>query len=195
MNIKLSATKREVGKKKSVTKQLRKNGLIPAVIYSAGETGITITLEKGEFQQQYKKSIGEVALFNISLDDQTFTTFIKERQIHPVSRETIHIDFIELHAGKEMTLKIPITYTGDAPGIKEGGNLDIIQRKIEITCLPKDIPEEIVVDLSNLTVGSAIHYGDINMPENVSASFSNETTLVTLNLPAGVEEEQEEVEE
>jgi len=194
MNVKLDAMKRVTGRK-SVNKQARKDGLIPAIIYSAGKEGLIINLDRAIFRQQYKKTIGEVAFFEITVDGETFTTIMKDRQIHPVSREFVHIDFMELHAGKEMTLEIPITYIGDAPGIAAGGNLDILHRKMEISCLPKDIPEDITVDLSNLNLNEAIHFSDIKMPADVSSSFSNETALVTLTLPRGATEEEEEEEE
>lgn len=194
MNIKLDAKLRKTGKK-SLNKQARKDGLIPAIIYSAGKEGVLINLDRAVFKQQYKKSIGEVAFFDINVNNEHYTTIMKDRQIHPVSREFVHIDFLELHAGQEITLNIPITYTGDSPGVAAGGNLDILHREMEITCLPKDIPEEIVVNLEKLTLGEAIHFGDIEIPENISTSFSDETALVTVNLPREEEEETEEAEE
>lgn len=196
MNIKLEATSRVTGRK-SINKQARKNGLIPAVIYSAGKEGIIFSLERASFIQKYKKSIGEVTFYDITLDGNTYKTILKDRQIHPVSREFVHIDFLELHAGQEITLEIPITYRGECPGVEAGGNLDIIQRKMEITCLPKDIPDEIVVNLENLGLGEALHFSDIDFPESVNSSFSAETALATVNLPAiaAVEDETEEEEE
>lgn len=194
MNIQVNATKRVAGRK-SLTKQLRRDGLIPAIIYSDGKEGSLITFKRKSFNQLYKKSIGQIAFFEINVEGTTYTTILKDRQIHPVSREFVHIDFLELHAGTEITLKIPITYTGDPIGLKEGGVLEIIQRKMEITCLPKDIPENITIDLSELKIGSTLHFSDIEMPANVASSLSDESALVSVNTPNVIEEEEESEEE
>ena len=194
MNVKLDATKRVTGKK-SINKQARKDGLIPAIIYSSGKEGINISINRAVFIQKYRKTIGELAFYDITVDGETYTTIMKDRQIHPVSREFMHIDFMELHAGQEITLEIPINYVGEAPGIKAGGSLDIIERKMEISCLPKDIPEEITVDLSNLNLGATLHFSDIEMPANVNSSFSEETALAVVHSPSSSEDNAEEEEE
>jgi large subunit ribosomal protein L25 len=195
MNVKLDATKRMTGRK-SINKQARKDGLIPAIIYSSGKEGINISINRAAFIQKYRKTIGELAFYDITVDGETYKTIIKDRQIHPVSREFMHIDFMELHAGQEITLEVPINYIGDAPGVSAGGTLDIIERKMEISCLPKDIPEEITIDLSNLNLGATLHFSDIEMPANVNSLFTEETALATVHAPtSGNESTEEESEE
>ncbi|MCK4653294.1 MAG: 50S ribosomal protein L25 [Candidatus Cloacimonetes bacterium] len=196
MNIKIEAQLRDKGKRSDLNK-FRNQGYIPAIIYGEGKEGTKILLQKIPFLKNYKKSLGEVAFFEIKVNGKSYTTLIKEKQIHPVTREFTHIDFVELHKGKKITLEIPINYTGEALGTQEGGLLEILHRKIEISCLPKDIPEEIKVDVSNLEIGDSIHFADIEMPENVDTNMSDITTLVAVRAPRKEEiiEVEEEVEE
>ena len=192
MNIKIEAKLRELGKKSDL-KNLRKEGFIPAVIYGEGQVGTNILLSEIPFQKQYKKSIGEVTIFEFDLDGKTISAFIKDKQVHPVSRKFMHIDFVELHKGKPITLNVPIRYIGEASGTKEGGLLELIHRELEITCLPKDLPEDVVIDVSDLGIGDSIHFKDIQLAENISTSMSDVTTLAAVRAPK--KEEEVEVEE
>jgi len=192
MNIKIEAKLRELGKKSDL-KNLRKEGFIPAVIYGEGQVGTNILLSEIPFQKQYKKSIGEVTIFEFDLDGKTISAFIKDKQVHPVSRKFMHIDFVELHKGKPITLNVPIRYIGEAAGTKEGGLLELIHRELEITCLPKDLPGDVVIDVSDLGIGDSIHFKDIQLAENISTSMSDVTTLAAVRAPK--KEEEVEVEE
>ena len=196
MNVKVEAKLREIGKK-SVLKKYRNENLIPGIIYGEGNEGLKILIPKIQFHKDYKKTVGEVAFFNIHVDGKEFNTFIKEKQIHPVTREFVHIDFMEFHKGKEITLKIPFRYIGEAEGIQEGGQLEILHREIEISCLPIDIPEEISIDVSELKIGDSIHFGDITIPKNIETNMSEITTLVAVRAPRKeevIEVEEEEIE-
>lgn len=196
MNIKIEAKSRIV-EKRSNLKNYRKEGLIPAIIYGEGNKGLKIFLNRITFLKQYKKTFGEVAFFDIKVDGKDFNTIIKEKQIHPVTHEFVHIDFLLLHKGKPITLGIPIKYIGEVPGVQEGGLLEIIHREIEISCLPKDVPDDIIVDVSSLNIGDSIHFGDISIPENIEANISDITTLVAVRAPRKEEEievEEEEIE-
>jgi large subunit ribosomal protein L25 len=188
MNIKIKAEMRD-NKKKSDMTNLRNAGLIPAIIYGEGKEGVKVTFEKLSFKRAYKKSIGEAAFFDIEVAGKTYSSILKEKQIHPVTREFTHIDFLELHAGKAITLSIPVNYTGDPIGVAEGGLMEILKREVEVSCLPKDVPDEISVDVSHLKIGDSIHFGDITLPENLEPSMSDITTLVALRAPKAEVEE------
>jgi len=194
MNIKINAEKRNLGKRSDLT-ELRKEGLIPGIIYGAGQEGIKIAFNARNYTREYKKTIGEVAFFDINVDGKTYKTFIKEKQINPLTREIVHIDFLELHKGKSLTIEVPINFIGEAIGTKEGGVLEVIQRTVQVTCLPKDIPDEIRVDVSNLNIGDSIHFSDIDVSKDIETNFSDDTTIVSLGLPTIMEEPEEEEEE
>ena len=171
MNVKVEANLREIGKK-SVLKNYRNENLIPGIIYGEGNEGLKILIPKIQFLKDYKGTIGKVSFFNILVDGKEFNTFIKEKQIHPVTREFVHIDFMEFHKGKKITFQIPFKYIGEALGTQEGGLVEVLHRELEISCLPKDIPEEISIDVSELEIGDSIHFRDIELPEGASSSIT-----------------------
>ena len=194
MNIKINAEKRDLGKRSDLT-ELRKEGFIPGIIYGAGQEGIKIAFNARDYTREYKKSIGAVAFFDITVDEKTYKTFIKEKQIHPLTREIVHIDFLELHKGKPITIDVPINFTGEALGTKEGGVFEIIHRVIQVTCLPKDIPDEIRFDISEMNIGDSIHLRDLDISEDMNTELSDEITIAILSVPKVIEEvvEEEEV--
>lgn len=192
MNIKLDAQIRSKGKKSDLN-SLRNNGFIPAVIYGEGKEGMMITLEKREFTKEYKKTFGHLAFFEINVDNKVVKVILKDKQIHPVSREILHIDFQELHSGKPITLKVPLRFVGTAPGTKAGGVLEILHRDLEISCLPRFIPDDIEIDVSNLNVGDVIHLKDIAL-DNMEVKIPNDTAIATIYMPRLKDEAAEEEE-
>ena len=107
----------------------------------------------------------------------------------------MHIDFLELHKGKSITIDVPINFTGEAMGAKEGGVFEVIHRTIQVTCLPKDIPEEISFDISDMNIGDTIHLKDLNLSEDINTDLSEEITIAVLSVPKVIEEAVEETEE
>jgi large subunit ribosomal protein L25 len=188
MNVKIEAQVRTKGKKSDL-KNLRKQGLIPAVIYGEGKEGLKISLGKVPFMKKYKTTIGEMAFYELTVEGKKYNTIMKDRQIHPVSREFMHIDFLEMHKGSTLTLDVPYNYVGDPVGVGKGGLLDVLVRKLEVTCLPKDIPEDIKVDITKLDIGEALHLADIELL-NMDTKLPESTTLVAVRAPR-----EEEVEE
>lgn len=191
MNVKIEAQLRTKGKKSDL-KNLRKQSLIPAVIYGGGNEALKISLDKVPFMKEYKTTVGEMAFYEITVDGKTHLAIMKDRQIHPVSREYMHIDFLEVHKGTTLTLEVPLTYVGDPIGLTKGGVLDVMVRRLQVTCLPKDIPEDIKVDVSELDIGDSIHLEDIVL-KNLQTKLPETATLVAVRAPR--EEEEEEVEE
>jgi len=153
--------------KKSEIKDLRRSGNIPAIIYSSGQPGIPISVPTNEFVKLYKKSIGEVAVFNLTLDGNEIRAIVKARQIHPVSRDYIHVDFMELHKGQELTLSVPFKFIGTPHSLKEGGTLDIIMRELKVSCLPRHIPDDIPLNIENVKIGDTIYVKDLTL-ENMT---------------------------
>lgn len=196
MNVKIKAKIRELGKKSDL-KRYRKEGFIPAVIYGEGKEGKYILLDHTAFNKSFRKTIGGVAIFDIDIDGEKHSTFIKDKQVHPVSRKIVHIDFVELHKGQPITLEIPINFVGVAKGSKEGGVVEYLHRSIEISCLPKDIPDEIEVDISELGVGDALHFAEVDLPDTIATTMADDTALVSVKEPQMklVVEEPEEGEE
>jgi len=156
----LDAKTRTTTKKSELT-ALRSAGMIPAILYGKNMDSMKIAINKGEFQQCYKKSFNELAFYEISLEGKKYHTILKDKLVHPVVRNILHIDFVVVEASAQMEFDIPIHFTGDAIGNKEGGFTDMIQRTVKISCLAKDVPEEVKLDVSNLKVGDSLHVKDL----------------------------------
>jgi large subunit ribosomal protein L25 len=156
----LEATKRTIGKKSELN-NLRREGLIPAVLYGKNMDSTPITVKKGEFQQCYKKSFNELAFYEIVLEGKKHHTILKDKLVHPVTRNILHIDFMVVESSAQMEFEIPIKIIGEPAGIKEGGFMDIIQRTVKISCRAKDIPEELPLDVSGLNIGDSLHIKDL----------------------------------
>lgn len=153
-------------KKRTTTKQsertvLRQQGMIPAVIYGKLVDSTPISIDRGIFLQFYKKSFTELAFYEIELDGVKHHTILKDKLIHPVSRNILHIDFMVIEESAEMEFEIPVQFIGEAIGLKEGGFIDVIQRMVKITCMAKNIPAEITLDISDMRVGDSRHIKDL----------------------------------
>lgn len=156
----LNAEPRHTVRKSDLT-NLRASGLIPAVIYGSDTESISISVKKPEFGQMYKKSFSEVSFWEIELAGKKYHTILKDKQIHPVGRHFLHLDFMVVDAASVIELEIPITIVGEAIGTKEGGMLDIQMRTIKVSCKGTDIPQELSLDISQMKVGDSKHVRDL----------------------------------
>jgi large subunit ribosomal protein L25 len=185
MNIKVEALKRELGRKSEIN-QMRKNGFIPAILYGSNRESMPIKLEKGSFLKVYRKTIGELAFFDLSIDNKMCRTIIKDKQIHPVTREIEHIDFMEIRQDAKITVKIPFRIEGTPVGVKNGGFLEVLLREVEASSFPKDLVEDIMIDVSALEIGDSITVGDVSI-ENVEFLVGNDVPIVVVHPPKAAE--------
>ncbi|OQX93143.1 MAG: hypothetical protein B6I17_04050 [Tenericutes bacterium 4572_104] len=190
MVITVNAETRKLGKK-SERKDLRKGGLTPAIIYGQGKVGTPVQFVTKDFMKAYKKSIGELAIFNVNYNGEDHRCILKAKQVHPVRRDFVHLDFLLLNPGHEVTLLLPIKFVGEPESLKVGGFVDILTRKLQITCLPKDIPEDVEVDISNLGIGDAIYVKDVIIP-NVNIKDAEDIALVIIHEIKAIEEDEDE---
>lgn len=158
--VSLSGSLREsVGKKDA--KSLRKQGLVPCVIYG-GDEQFHFSLKKLELEKLVYTP--EVFQIEITVGDKTFNTILKDIQFHPVSDAIFHVDFLELFADKTVKVGIPLRLNGTAMGVRNGGKLNVQFRKLDIVGFPKDFPEAIVVDIEKLRIGQSIRVGEVDVP-------------------------------
>ncbi len=177
MIYKIEAESRKTGKKSDLNK-LRDSGLIPAVVYGPQTKSTKITLNKADFLKLYKKSFNELAFFDIQLKGKNYHSIIKEKQIHPVSREILHLDFMVIPAHQKIEIDIPIKFKGTPVGVKEGGILDIIQRTVKIYCNADNLPEDIELDISKLNIDQAYHVDHLKKGEWEYRDPINNTLVV-----------------
>ena len=164
---------------KQGVKQLRRDGKIPGVYYSAtskASTPILIT------QHAYHEAVKSGArIFNISVGGKKQTVLFKSVQYHPVTEQALHIDLYGVKMDQAVTVKVVVHLTGDAIGVKEdGGVLNHATNEIEIQCLPGDIPEFIEADVSKLHLGDAMNVGSISLDEKFTLVTPEETVLASV---------------
>ena len=193
-SIKINGSKREsVGK--SSTKVLRNAGKVPCVIYG-GEKPVHFSADEISFSKLvYTPNAHMVA---ISFDGKSeINAIIQDIQFHPVSEKILHIDFLQLFEGKEVTMTIPVKYEGNAPGVRnEGGILSKNKRKLSVRALPKDLPDYIKADISNLNLNDKITISDVSddsfkflHPDNMVVC---QVKMSRASLSLSTEEEEEE---
>lgn len=187
MNITLEATERGVGKKSDLN-ELRNQDYIPGIIYGPGRDSVSIKLEKNHFLKEYRKTIGELVVFELKIGKKKYQTIIKDKQIHPLTREIQHVDFLELRQDTKIKVNVPLKFRGTPVGVNDGGVLETMIREIEIACLPKDLVEDIEVDISGLEIGKSIQIADLNI-ENVEISLSPDIAVAIVNPPKALMEE------
>jgi large subunit ribosomal protein L25 len=179
-------------------RRLRQKGQIPAVLYGPGTESVLLSVNISDIDRILKKGrIGQV-LLNLVIpnngETSSKTVMVKELQHHPVSRNYLHIDFYEVAMDRKIMVNIPVTTTGKAKGVENGGILQIIRRELEVQCFPLDVPESIEIDITDLDIGDSIHLGDISRQSKIEFLDDENFTVVTIVSPK-VEEEAEAVEE
>lgn len=192
------------GRGKEEARKLRRNGLIPAVVYGHRDAPIPITLNSQDFGKVLRGGAGSRTLINLTiegLDDSPFTktVILKEKQTDPMKRTVLHADLYTVAMDEKIHVSIPIHVVGKAQGVEVGGVLEQVLREIEVECLPGDIPPSIDVDVSSLDIGDSIHVSDIAL-EKAKILVDPEQTIVTVVPPlkeevVAVEEEIVEEEE
>ncbi len=156
--IEIKGTVREsVGKKNS--KKLRREGQIPCVIYG-GEQNIHFSTGVNEVRHLIYTP--DVFLVNLTIEDKTHMVIMKDAQFHPVSDAILHIDFIEVSEDKKIEIAIPVVLTGFAEGVKQGGKLSLLNRRLRVSAYAKDLPETLEVDITNLTLGKSVKIGELS---------------------------------
>ena len=193
--VKIKAYKREErGTAKS--RLLRRGKVVPAVVYGQG-INMAIKIDEQELKYLRQHHFSENIIINLEIADdsgnESVPVLLKDFQRNPLNEEVIHLDFIKVSMKEKVTVEIPVEVKGEAKGVKAGGTLEHALWKIEVECLPGDIPESLAIDVTELDIGHSIHVGDIQAPQGVEILTS--TTEVVVTIAALVAEEEAAVEE
>ena len=173
----LKANKREnLGK--TNTKQLRKEGMVPCVLYGGDETIHVSTLLKDFDKLVYTPN---VHLVKLNVDGTVYDTIIQDIQFHPVSDEAIHVDFLRVFEDKPVVMEVPVKLKGLAPGVKAGGKLNLEKRKLKVKALAKDMPDYLEVDITELGLGKGIKVGTLSY-DNLEILNNKNQVVVSVKL-------------
>lgn len=169
-SLKLKAAPRTQTRRKG-SKALRSTGRIPANIYGKSIAPQNLEIDSEAFIDLINSAHSEIVLVDLEIsgDSNARLALVQDVQHHPLSGEVLHVDFHEVKSDEMITIRIPVEATGEAEGVKSGGGtLEHLLQKLRVTALPKDLPEQILVDVSALAVGQAIQIGQIQAPAGVT---------------------------
>jgi large subunit ribosomal protein L25 len=189
----LKATTRvDIGK--ANVRRLRRTGFVPCTIYGVEDKSVSLTINRKELEKLLSEAHSVIKLTN---DGNEQRCVIKEIQYHPVKGDIIHLDLQRIKAGQEIQLSVPIKFVGEAPGVKVGGVFQTIRAELDISTLPKYLPNEIEIDISTMELGDSMHISDLKL-ENITINHDLDSSICSIVLPKKVEEpiaEEEEGEE
>jgi large subunit ribosomal protein L25 len=179
-------------------KKLRSSGRVPAVIYGRQAQPQNLEVNAKEFSDLIHHSVSENLLVDLSVENDPRAkrlALVQEIQHHPLDGNVLHVDFHEVAENEKVTVQVPLETVGEATGVKtSGGVLEHVLFKLKIRCLPKDLPEQIVVDVSHLELGKAIHLGEIKAPAGVEILGDKNIPVIAVAMPRTEEEEAAAVE-
>ena len=183
---------------KGEVNSLRIKGSIPAIIYGGLEKNQKISLGKKNLKNLIEKQNFLSNIISLNLDGKSENVLPKEIVWDPKSDEPIHIDFLRIVKGAVVLLEIPVKFINNdkSPGLKRGGVLNIVRRKVELKCPTENIPKELIVDLDNLDIGASIKISSIKLPENVVPTIQGRDFVVaTVAAPTIIKEPEKPAEE
>ncbi len=186
----LAATIRET-KTKGEVKSLRSKGMVPGIIYGGEQPNQKISVSVKEVKNLLNKENILSNIISINIDGKEQKVLPRVIDFDTVTDEPIHLDFLRIVKGAKVILEIPVKFINHelSPGLKRGGVLNIVRRKVELRCPTENIPTELVVDLNNLDIGASIKISFINLPENVTPTIQGrDFVIATVAAPTVVKE-------
>ncbi len=168
----ITAEKRGVSGK-GASRRLRRSGFVPAILYGAGQEPLQLQINHNELQQHVAYEAFSSHVLTLNVDGSKQRVVLKDLQRHPFRRQILHMDLQRVDENQKITMHVPIHFMHEdkCVGVKlQGGNISHLMTDIEVICLPKDLPEFITVDVSEMAVGDTIHIADLILPENVGST-------------------------
>jgi len=187
----LSATARkDVGK--GASRRLRRlESSIPAVVYGAGKEAQSITVQHNHIFHALEDEGFYSSIITLKIDGEAQPVILKALQRHPFKPKITHADFLRIDMNKELHVHVPLHFVGTAAGIKQGGVASHLLTDLDVTCLPKDLPQFIEVDVSSLAMGDSLHVSQIKLPagvKSVALAHGEDPAVVSVHKPRVVEE-------
>jgi large subunit ribosomal protein L25 len=177
---------------KGAARATRRAGLVPAVIYGDKKEPVTISLDPKPLTRIYLRGGFMAHLVDLKLDGATHRTLPRDVQLHPVTDEILHVDFVRVGSGTRTHVSVAVSFENQdkSPGLKRGGVLNIVRHEVELVCAADAIPERLVVDVSGYDIGDSIHISAVKLPEGtVTAIADRDFTIATIAPPTVRSEE------
>lgn len=193
-------------KGKGASRKIRRAGGLPGILYGPEIEPLRLSIDYQEFANSLKGRPAENVIFDLSIESNGKSqakkeVMIKELQTDPVTRDYLHVDFFEISMEKEIEANILLHLVNTPVGVTKGGLLEHIRRELSVVCLPRDLVDEIEVDVSGLDIGDTLHIGDITIPPGMKSTDDEDLPIATVVAPTitaepevGEEEGIEEIE-
>lgn len=192
MKIEITANNRTL-QGKGASRRLRIAGKVPAVIYGGETPAQSIELDHNNLYHKLKLEAFHASILSIDVDGKKEKVLLRDTQMHPFKQQVYHVDFQRVDPKKKIHMKVPLHFINaeSSPGVKtSGGNVSHVLTEVDISCLPKDLPEFISVDLIELSAGHTLHLSDLVLPKNVEilalAKTGGNLPVVTIVIPRAV---------
>lgn len=173
-------------------RRMRREDHIPAVVYGQGMSPISVTIVRRDLRIALSGSAGLNTVLDLQVDGKVFPAIVKDMQRHPVRRTVAHIDFLQVNLNEEIVVAIPVRLEGEAKAvIAAGGLVDPAVDTIEVSTTPRNIPDEIVIDITDMTMDTVITLGDLSFPAGVTPVAEPDLPIVTVLVTRGEAEDEE----
>ena len=185
-------------KGKGASRRLRRDGVVPAIVYGAGKQPVSLSLSQNEVLKHLEHEAFYSHILTVNIDGSSEKVILKDVQRHPYRHLILHLDLQRVSETEKLTMRVPLHFINAEAciGVKQGGGvISHHLNEIEISCLPKDLPEFIEVDLENIKLHETLHISDLVSPEGVEVRGDGEHAVVSVHLARGDKEEESNAEE
>jgi large subunit ribosomal protein L25 len=174
-------------------RRLRADGKIPAVVYGHGMEPMSISVDRRELRQALSGGAGLNTILDVTVEGNVYPSIIKDIQRHPVKRSVQHIDFIQVNLNEEIVVAVPVILEGESKEVEQyNGLIDLAMQELEVRTTPRSIPDNITIDVSEMTMDTVIRVEDIPLPSGVVAEAAPDAVVVTVIAMRGTELDEEE---
>jgi large subunit ribosomal protein L25 len=180
---------------KGSARELRRNGMIPAVIYGDKQAPLAVALSTNEVTKRIHAGGFMTTIATIEVDGKAIKVLPKDYQLDPVRDFTVHVDVLRVSGNTQVTVAVPVQFINEdkCPGIKIGGVLNVVRHEVEVHCPADAIPDHIVVDLTGWKIGEGVHISHVKLPAKVTPVITDrDFTIATIATPAGGVQDEEE---
>ncbi len=188
----LKATKRQTNTAGG-TKDLRAKGFIPAILYGGKSPNLKLSIEEKSFNDIFNSETFLSTIIDLDVEGKKEKVIPRDVSFHVVSEKPAHIDFMRIVKGSKIILEIPVIFknNNESPGLKKGGVLNIVRRKVQLKCQAENIPENLVVDLTGLDIGASVKISSVILPENARPTITDRDFVVATIAPPTIVKEPE----
>jgi len=177
---------------KGAARALRREGKVPAIIYGGKKGEVKASLSKRDLVVEYNKGGFSSKLFELKAAKETIKVLPREVQLHPVTDEPLHVDFLQVEDTSKVKVWVKILVTGSekSAGLKRGGILNLVRRRVELLCPANNIPESLTIDISEAKIGDSVHISSVELPSDVETTIKDRNFTIATIAGKGAKEEE-----